>query len=513
MGKKSKKKSSPKPAQKSIRSVSNENIFNAVVIGLLLVISIAWWWPNRYLPFWWDSAGFVVNAAKDFLSQNFNPPIALHSDFAHPPLVMMLIALAWKIGGIQPLMAHSTVLPFIGIFLIATYFLAKKLVAPISAFFSALIVATVPIVLHEASQVYLDLPAAALSIAALALLFHKKYGLSVAAFILAALSRETVLLVLPLYAFLGWKSIDPKSIKHKIASLLGLLSPLLAYLGYVLIFHAYTGFWFSSRSGRFDSKLATLFEQVVPSLKNVGASFFIDNGMWVLSLLALGALIMLWHKKMLASSLNRNLLGFLLTTIGVLCAYAVFQEYTLRYSLMVLPLWIITVVAMLEQASTKLLKTNAFAFMVIALVGSIGVFAMNWYPKTAPTASYTFSPPTNLTALDRIFVFRQVAKYLELTHGGKETLGSFPENQQLTQPFLGYVDTPLPFSLCDQFSQENSSENRLLVFHPYSPGQIACKKILDTHQVNILQRFERNGSWAEVYEIQGIKANDQDKTN
>jgi hypothetical protein len=54
-------------------------------------------------------------------------------------------------------------------------------------------------------------------------------------------------------------------------------------------------------------------------------------------------------------------------------------------------------------------------------------------------------------------------------------------------------------------SQE-SSESRLLLFHPYAPGQMECKKILDASQAKLLNRFERNGSWVEVFELTGEKA-------
>jgi hypothetical protein len=255
-----------------------------------------------------------------------------------------------------------------------------------------------------------------------------------------------------------------------------------------------------------DNKFSSTLSTLATSLQNVGSSFFIDNGMWILSLVALISVIVLWHKKALDLAHEKLLLGFMLTILSVLLSFALFQEYTLRYSLMVLPLWIVSALRLLEQASQKAQPKHAHTLLVGVSVLSLIVLVLNWYPRTEVTNSYSFSPPTNLTVLDRIFVFRQAAKFVELTSQGKQILGSFPENQQLTQPYLGYVDQSLPFELCNSSVSQESSESRLLLFHPYAPGQMECKKILDASQAKLLNRFERNGSWVEVFELTGEKA-------
>lgn len=520
MGKKSKKKPAQKIEAIPSRFLTNRS-FDALVVLSLLAISVVWWWPHRYLPFWWDSAGFVINAAYDLFRNNFNPPIALHSDFAHPPLLMLLVAGAWKLFGVDPLgaqrltqlSAHLTTLPFLLLLLASTYFLAKRLLKPTTAALAALLVASVPIVLHESTQIYLDLPAAALTTAALALLLHKKNVFAVIAISLAVLTKETALFVLPLFGIMVASQVQLTTLAKKIKTALIIATPLASYLAYVLLFNRYTGYWFSTRAGRLDNKFSSTISTLATSLQNVGTSFFVDNGMWLLSLVALVSFIMLWRKNALTLKNQKLLLGLLLTVIGVLAAFALFQEYTLRYSLMVMPLWIISALKLFETTLQKAQPKHNFSILIGAGVLSLIVFGFNWYPRTEVTNSYSFSPPTNLTVLDRIFVFRQAAKFVELTAQGKPILGSFPENQQLTQPYLGYVDQSLPFELCNQSVSQEISESRILLFHPYAPGQMECKKLLDANQAKLLNRFERNGSWVEVFELTGEKTAAPDKVN
>src|SRR5512141_3150975 len=49
------------------------------------------------LPYFWDEAGYYVPAARDLLSGALIPYSTPSN--AHPPLVMMSLALAWKLFG------------------------------------------------------------------------------------------------------------------------------------------------------------------------------------------------------------------------------------------------------------------------------------------------------------------------------------------------------------------------------------------------------------------------------
>jgi hypothetical protein len=357
------------------------------------------------------------------------------------------------------------------------------------------------------------MPSAALTTLSLALLSNKRRVLAATVLALAALTKETALIILPLFGYISVAGQALKTRTQKAAALALVALPLVAYLSYAIIFHHYTTFWFSTRDGRLSDKFSSSASTLIASARDVGESFFIDNGMWFLSVVALIAIGVIWRKQSSIIFKDKRLPGFLLTVFATLLAYALFQEYTLRYSLMILPLWIISVTKFLELAGEAIAAKKSQAIMVGVSAIAFVVLGLHWYPKTEMTSSYSFSPPTNLTALDRIFVFRQAAKYLELTHQGKEILGSFPENQQLTQTYLGYVDKSLPFSLCNGESSREQSHNRLLIFHPYSPVQMECKKLLETNQATLLDRFERNGSWVEVYELTGIKQAPIDPTN
>jgi hypothetical protein len=83
--------------------------------------ALAAWWPIRRLPYSWDGAGFVVEAARDLGASHLWPLVVAHSDFAHPPLFPLLLALAWKVLGPSLVVSHALVLPFFALLLAATY--------------------------------------------------------------------------------------------------------------------------------------------------------------------------------------------------------------------------------------------------------------------------------------------------------------------------------------------------------------------------------------------------------
>ena len=89
--------------------------FKAYRIDLILVSILSFatfilWWPPRMLPYWWDSAGYIMHAARFFLDINFTsfilPSDSTISAFAHFPLFPFLLALVWKIFGESLLVTH-----------------------------------------------------------------------------------------------------------------------------------------------------------------------------------------------------------------------------------------------------------------------------------------------------------------------------------------------------------------------------------------------------------------------
>ena len=69
--------------------------------------------PLLNLPYFWDEAGYYVPAARDLLFSGTLIPHSTPSN-AHPPLVMVYLALAWKIAGYAPVVTRTAMLPCCG---------------------------------------------------------------------------------------------------------------------------------------------------------------------------------------------------------------------------------------------------------------------------------------------------------------------------------------------------------------------------------------------------------------
>src|SRR3954447_4471008 len=75
-----------------------------IFVGLLLTHA-----PLLSLPYFWDEAGYYIPAAHDlFLKHQLIPTSTLSN--AHPPLVMVWLAMWWKILGYHPAVTRIAML-------------------------------------------------------------------------------------------------------------------------------------------------------------------------------------------------------------------------------------------------------------------------------------------------------------------------------------------------------------------------------------------------------------------
>src|SRR5579872_5406933 len=69
--------------------------------GLLLLH-----WPLLRLPYFWDEAGYYVPAAFDFYRSGLLIPQSTLPE-GHPPLVMVWVAVAWRVLGFSAWAARA----------------------------------------------------------------------------------------------------------------------------------------------------------------------------------------------------------------------------------------------------------------------------------------------------------------------------------------------------------------------------------------------------------------------
>ena len=116
--------------------------------------------PLVRLPYYWDEAGYYIPAARDLFTGSLVP----HStpSNAHPPLVMGWLALCWKIFGQSRLVTRCALLLAAAFSLLGFFRLARAVANNAVAIASTILVAIYPVFFTQSSLAQIDLPSAGL---------------------------------------------------------------------------------------------------------------------------------------------------------------------------------------------------------------------------------------------------------------------------------------------------------------------------------------------------------------
>lgn len=479
-----------------IRSVRS-NWFDALVVGLVVLYAVILWWPTRYLPFWWDAAGFVGPAANQLLENNFWPLVTNFSDFAHPPLLIILVATAWLLFGQSLLAAHLIMLPFLPLLLVSIYFLGKRLIHPTGGVMAAFLTGLVPVMVAQYGQIFLDLPAAALTLSAVAFWVYQRPRVAMVLFSLALLTKVTVILVMPL--FIGWWYVDNKKRwKEKLSDWLYFVLPMIP-MGLWLVHHWQVNGWWLVQPDR-NLVIPSTISQLLTSLGFVFSEIFLSQGRWLLTLIVVIGLILVWFEKshLKISPKFYILLG---VVVGSSIVHAVVGEFTLRYSLYLIPLMLLMGIWGLWIILPSLVNSKSAKhwFVGIGVILSLS-FINSWRPEIPLIGQYDLRPPEDMGYRDALHVFRQAAVYLEITRPNAVVYGAFPEKTQLRYPFLGYVSNPINTLACNDYEPDEFTD-QIVYIHPYSASQYQCLTLTRSYEIEPLMQFESGGKWVELYSL------------
>lgn len=459
----------------------------AVLVALLiLVYSLAIWWPTRNLPYYWDGAMTINKASRVIIERNFSPLIVEFTDFAHPPLFNLLHIAALKIFGDTLLAAHLLLLPFLPAYLGLTYVLAKRALNDVAlAFAATALVATTPFVLAEYGNIYLDLTMAVFVLAALLAQVYKRWRLAITLLTLATLTKLTALVSLPMLAYLALKQ---QGEKKNWRPLLWYVFPVIIATAWVLYHHSYTNWWLVI-PGR-NSYIPTDISELIASLEQVGFALLIDQFRWVMSLVFVISLIKgrhLWKKDIL-------LTAFILGILLVMGQYVVMGELQYRYLLFVYPLVIIVGLTF----TRSVIKKPAHLLIGVGVVCLF--FYSAWHPRMTNLTEYLIRPYDDLRYLDIISLGTQTTQYLVDEHPTGVVYGGHPESYQLPESFQGYTQKPVAFNYCHYYQPQPNREV-LIMHHKYSPLQPVCEQLLSQVPHELVKTFEQNGFWVNIYRV------------
>jgi hypothetical protein len=520
-------------------------LFALFFAGLMLLHA-----PLLRLPYFWDEAGYYVPAARDLFLTGSLIPQSTPSN-AHPPLVMAWLALAWRLAGYSPLVTRTAMLALSASSLLGLFRLSRMATAgnlPV-AWATAVLVALYPVYFTQSSMALVDLPAAGFTFWALAAYIEDRPWQQAVWFSLAALTKETAILA-PL-ALLGWEILafflrrrpneSPKESRWKEilppvgrrTGFLNLVLPLVPLAGWYAYHYSKTGFLLGNPEFFRYNVAATLNPLRVPLALGIRLWQLVGYfGLYLLT--AAGLLAMLRPPRMLDPMLNERETGAARPRItfwiqaaflSVLLAYLAFMSVVggavlARYMLPVVPLVVLMLVSTLWRRARywkSILGTVAIAFVA-------GLFS---------NPPYGFSLEDNLAYRDYIVMHAEASRFLSMRYPGARILTAWPASDELTRPWLGYVNAsasqPFHVARVEDFSgsqieaavHASSQFDVALVFSTkYQPPhalfenwdawQRVKEKFFGYHRdllpENIAQRLggsiayrkERNGQWIAV---------------
>jgi hypothetical protein len=453
--------SDDRPDRKSAAPWSGN--YPALVFAAIFVFVFLLHIPLLRLPYFWDEAGYYVPAARDILlNGSFIPRSAVSN--AHPPLVLAWLALWWKVVGYAPLVTRSAMLVVAAFSLLGVFRLAERIANTKVAIASTLCTALYPVFFVQSSLAQVDLAAAGLIFWALSAYVEGQTAAMVFWFTLAALAKETAILVpvaLAGWEIVGWllrkgalrklwldggdehnKSESNINSARRIALL---VIPVLSLALWYAYHFAHTGYVFGNPEFfrynvaatltpmRFLLALAMRLWQVIGYLH-----------LWVLTLAMLLAMWMLPPLRDATTERPRISIPVQMVFFVVVLTYVVAMALIggavlARYMLPAVPLVIILSVS-------TLWRRVRFWRLAVACVVLAFVVAWFWNPH------YGFSPEDNLAYRDYVVLHEDGESFLEARYPMARVLTAWPASDEVTRPWLGYITRPMQVVRIENFS-------------------------------------------------------------
>ena len=432
-------------------------IFALLFLALLLLhISLL------RLPYFWDEAGYYIPAARDLLLTGSFIPHSTPSN-AHPPLVMLYLALCWKVAGFAPLVTRIAMLA-VGAFALTGLFRLAHRIANIEvALASTACTALYPVFFIQSSLAQVDLAAAGFTFWALLAYVENRWARLAVWFSLAVLAKETAILapislliwellrraVFPQYRI---NTAESDTAKNSAGWLFALFAPV-GVLGLWYAYHYHqTGFVFGNPEFfRYNVRetLHPLRIFLALLMRQWQVAGYL--GLYVLTLSATFAM---WlpplreerKKEQIKENEERPRihafiqLAFLAVIAGYVVALSVVGGAVLaRYMLPAIPLVIIVCVSTLRRR-VRMWRT------VIALVAIAFIAALFVNPP------YGFSLEDNLAYRDYIQLHQRAEQFLESRYPNARVLTAWPASDELARSYLGYVRRPMKVFRVEDFT-------------------------------------------------------------
>lgn len=482
-------------------------LFFAAVFALIVLLSHA---SFLRLPYFWDELGQFVPASLDILREGAWIPRSTTPN-VHPPGLMGLLALVWRIFGYSIPATRITMLllasaSVLAVFLLAiqVYKLSQRRMSGAPAFAVVGLLLASPLFFTQAMLVQLDMPCILFTALTLFFFFREQLAVSVLCATLLVLVKETGVVVPLVLGGVLWY-------EKRFRDAAWFCLPVIALAGWLVALRQATGSLFGNHSFE-QYNLWYPLHPIRLALSILRRFYFVffENLHWV----GTAAIVLAWKQYRLYRSRVWVVLGF------VLCAH-LFAVSLLggavleRYVLPVLPIFYIAVAA----AWATWPKTPRHLSQSVLIGGLLlGLF---WNPP------WPFPLENNLAFSDFVRLQMQAAEFTESTYPSRTIYTAWPFSDALRRPEFGYVTRSLKAHGLEDFHRKTllglDRKNvevlilysrtwepdhsvlqvdwirRLLTsYYAYEP-QISSEEIQREFGLFPVGRWERRGQWIEIF--------------
>ena len=412
----------------------------------LLVLTHA---PLLRLPYFWDEAGYFVPAARDLLRSGSLIP---HSTLpnSHPPLVMAYLALWWKVAGFAPLVTRLAMLLAAAFALLGTLRLAEQVANREVAIAATVCTALYPVFFAQSSLAHLDLAAAALTLWGIGAYLRGQNWRTAVWFSLATLAKETAILA-PM-ALLLWEMGCPFLKEKALCVFPGRSWPRAVAL---LLPLAPLGLWFAYcywRTGHALGSGEFVRYNLLDTLNPLRIGIAGVQRVWQavgymnLFLLTAAAALAMWFPPLQEKAGERPRIATRVQAAfaAIIAAYILVLSVVggavlARYMLPVVPLVIIICVSTVWRRISSWRAVVA----IVCLGFTLGLFV---------NPPWEFAPEDNLAYRDYVLLHQAADQLVSTKYGNARVLTAWPASEELTEPYLGYVQHRMRVLSIDDFS-------------------------------------------------------------
>ncbi|MEO5936488.1 MAG: glycosyltransferase family 39 protein [Terriglobales bacterium] len=419
---------------------------DAVLFALIFVAILILHIPLLTLPYFWDEAGHYIPAARDFmLSGDVIPKTTISN--AHPPLPQFYLALMWSVFGYAPTVARVAMLLLSAFALVQVFRIGEQVANREVAIAATVCSALYPVIFAQSSLAHADLMAMALALWGLRLYLEARNWISVLAFSLAVLAKETAILF-PVAVF-AWEVLKrrPSGAKARPWRKILRLSIPAVVLALWFGYHYWrTGYIFGNPEF-FRYNVASTFVPLRIALAALRRLWQVTGYMnlWVLTgamaaAMLLPPLVAKADEKMRERIAIPIQLLFLALIVAHVAGHSLVGGAVLaRYMMPVIPLVI------LISVSTLWRRVPQWKWVVGFVCATL---VIGWF--VPPLTSY--APEDNLNYASYVRLHQKAAKFVERKYPRARVLTAWPASDEIAHPYLGYVERPLRTVRIENFS-------------------------------------------------------------